>query len=184
MKTGFKRILRNANGAGRSLDASAFKGRHQVLEALAFDTAKQVLGLHLEIIESDFVFLHPAIAEDFDLAAGHAVSREGGVVCSARLLRKQHGETREIVCGGISPGQQCHQIGSHGMRDPCLVACDTVMRAVVGLHGACPQRAKVRAGIRFSEDGRWQDFSAGYLRQPMGLLVVRSANQDQLRRDL
>ena len=57
---------------------------HQLLEALALDAAEQVLGLHLEAVEGDLVFLHAAIAEHLDLGAGHAVRPGNGFASSPR----------------------------------------------------------------------------------------------------
>src|SRR5690606_39194991 len=68
----FHRILRNAERAGRRLDAGALEGLHELLEAITLLAAEQVFRLHLEIIEAELIFLHTAIAEHLDLAAGHA----------------------------------------------------------------------------------------------------------------
>ena len=70
------------------------------------------------------------------------------------------------------------------MRDPCLVAGDGIFAAIICLHRACAQAAKIGTGIRFGEHGCWQDFAAGNLWQPCLLLIVRAANQDQFGRDL
>ncbi len=73
----FERGLRHADGAGGGLDAGALEGAHQLAEALALDAAEQVGGGHPEAVEGEFVFLHAAVAEHRDLAAGHAGGREG-----------------------------------------------------------------------------------------------------------
>src|SRR3546814_3530510 len=46
------------------------------------------------------------------------------------------------------------------------------------------QRAEVGAGVGFGEHGGGQDFAAGDLWQPFGLLRVGAAHRDQLARDL
>jgi hypothetical protein len=89
-----ERVLGHAHGARRGLDARGLEGLHQLLEALALDAAEQVLGLDLEILEADFVFLHAAIAQHLDLAAGHALRGKRIVVRAARLFREEHGEAR------------------------------------------------------------------------------------------
>src|SRR6185295_9943984 len=84
------RGLRNSHGARGGLDARGLEGLHQLLEALPLDAAEQVLGLHLEAVEADLVFLHAAIAEHLDLAARHARRGEWIVIGAARLFGEQH----------------------------------------------------------------------------------------------
>jgi hypothetical protein len=100
---------------------------HQMFEALAFDAAEQVLGLHFKVVEADFIFLHAAIAEHFDLAAGHAFGRERVGVVAARFLGQEHGQAGEIVRRRIGPGEQRHHVCAHRVGDPGLVAGDRVI---------------------------------------------------------
>ena len=117
-----ERRLRHADGARRRLDAGGFERLHQLLEPLPLDAAKQVFRAHLEAVEGDLVFLHAAIAQHLDLAARHALGREGFGIGSARFGRKQHGEAAIARRIGVGAHQQGHQIGADGMRDPGLVA--------------------------------------------------------------
>src|SRR5579864_4237494 len=72
----FERVLGDADGARGGLHAGALEGRHQLLEALAFDPAEEPPFRHRETVEGDLVFLHAAIAEDPYLGAAHALGRE------------------------------------------------------------------------------------------------------------
>ncbi len=107
--------LGDADGAGGGLDAGAFEGRHQVLEAEALDFAEQVAGRHFEAVEAELVFLHAAIAEHFDLAAGHAFGGEGVLVRAARLLADEHREAGEVVGVRDRAGEDRHR-GRRGRR--------------------------------------------------------------------
>ena len=177
-----ERVLRHADGARRGLDARRFEGRHQLLEALALDAAEQVLGLHLEAVEGELVFLHAAIAEHADLAAGHASAGKGSASVprgfSARNME------RPAIAGLVRIGarQQRHQVGARRVGDPGLVAGDAVAVAVA--HRAGAQAAEVRAGVGLGEHGGRQDLAGRELRQPLLLLRLGAAEADQLGRDL
>ena len=152
---------------------------HQLLEAQAFDAAEQVLGLHLEAVEGDLVFLHAAIAEHLDLGAGHARRRERIVVGAARLLGEQHGEAAIAGLVRIGAHQQRHQIGAHRMGDPGLVAVDLVDVALA--HRARLQRGEIGAGIRFGEHRGRQHFAGGDLRQPFRASAPRCRRRGSVR---
>src|SRR5438445_6618463 len=64
--------------------------RSELLEAVAFDAAEQVLRLHLEAVEGDLVFLHAAIAEHLDLGARHAGRRDRGADRKSTRLNSSH----------------------------------------------------------------------------------------------
>ena len=128
-------------------------------EAHPLDAAKQVFCLHFELVKADFVFLHAAIAEHFDLAAGHALGGEGVGIIAAWLFSQQHGEAGEIVGRRIGARQKGHEVGADRVGDPGLVTGDLVGVAIK--YGAGAQAAEVGAGVRLCEDGCWQDFTAG-----------------------
>ncbi len=71
------------------------------LKPCALGAAEQILGLHLETVEAQLVFLHAAIAEHADLAAAHAGGREGIGVGAARLLGEEHREAAIVRRVGI-----------------------------------------------------------------------------------
>ena len=178
----FNRRLGNADGARRGLDARRFERRHQLLEAEAFDAAKQIFGLHPEAVERDLVFLHAAIAEHLDLGARHAGRGKRIGVGAARLFRQQHREAAIALLRRIGAHQQRHQIGAHRMRDPGLVAVHLVGVALA--HRAGLQRREIGAGIRLGEHRRRQHFAGCDLRQPLALLVFGAAAENKLGRDL
>ncbi len=68
------------------------------------------------------------------------------------------------------------------MRDPGLVAVDLVDVALA--HRAGLQRSEIGAGVGLGEHRRRQDFAGRDLRQPLGLLLVGAAAEDQLGCDL
>src|SRR6476619_1744175 len=55
------RRLCDADSARCRLNAGGLERLHQLLEPEAFASAKQILGLHLEAVEGNFIFLHAAI---------------------------------------------------------------------------------------------------------------------------
>ena len=131
-------------------------------------------------VEGDFIFLHAAIAEHFDLAAGHALGREGVGVVAARLFRQQHGQALVAGLVGIGAGQKRHQVGADRMGDPGLVAVDDIFVALP--HGARAQRGEVGAGVRLGEDGGRQDFARRDLRQIFFLLRLACRRTGSVRR--
>jgi hypothetical protein len=155
-----ERGLRDADGARGGLDAGAFEGLHELLEALTFLSAQQVLALHLEVVEIDRVFLHAAIAEHLDLAAGNAGVLPGLFVRARRLLGEEHGQAAVIGRVGHGARQNRHHMGPRGMGDPRLVAVQDPV-AVVILHRLRAQAAEVGAGVGLGEDGGRQDLTAG-----------------------
>ena len=68
------------------------------------------------------------------------------------------------------------------MRDPGLVAVDLV--DVAGAHRARLQRGEVGAGVRLGEHRGRQHLAGGDLRQPLALLLLGAAAEDQLGGDL
>ena len=86
----FERVLGHADGAGGGLDAGGLEGLHQLLEALVLLAAEQVGGGHAEAVEAELVFLHAAVAEHLDLAAGHALGGEVLRFVARLLLGDEH----------------------------------------------------------------------------------------------
>ena len=155
---------------------------HQLLEALALDAAEQVFGLHFEAVERDLVFLHAAIAQHLDLGAGHAGDRERVAVIAARLLGQQHGQPAIAGLRRIGAHQERHQIGADRMGDPGLVAKDLVDVAVT--HRAGLDRGQIGTGVRLGEHRSRQHLAGRDLRQPVALLLVGAAAENELGRDL
>src|SRR5690606_18869589 len=179
-KAEFERGLRNADSACGGLDAGAFESLHELLEALTFFAAEKVFCLHFEIIKTDFKFLHAAIAEHFDLAAGHALRREGVCIIAARLFCEQHGEAL-VAWLVIGAAEKRHHIGAGGMGDPCLVAGDLVNIPLAAT--ARLEACKVGAGIGFGENSGGKDLTACDLREPMRLLLRRTATKNEFCRN-
>ena len=155
---------------------------HQLLEALAFNATQKVRALHPEIVEVDGVFLHPAIAEHFDLAARNPCIDKGLRVGAGGFFGQEHRQAAIIAGAFNGAGQNGHHMGAGGMGDPCLVAIHHPVLAIAA--GAGAQAAKVRPGVRFGEDGRGQNLTAGEFRQPLCLLFRGAATQDQFGGDL
>jgi hypothetical protein len=106
-----ERGLRHADGARGGLDAGALEGLHQLLEALALFAAQQVLALHFEVVEVDRVFLHAAVAQHLDLAAGDAGVLPRCLVGAGRLFGQEHRQA--LVVGRV--GDRCAPArSSHG----------------------------------------------------------------------
>ena len=129
-----KSVLRHANGAGGGLDAGAFKGLHELLEALAFNAAQEIFSLHIKILKADFKFFHAAITQDFDFAAAHAFCRERVVIAAPRLFGEEHGQALVAFFLRNAPYKEGHEIGAHRMGDPGFVARHLVNAAI--LYGA------------------------------------------------
>ena len=172
----------NADGAGGRLNAGGLECRHELLETLALRASEELRDRHLETVEGDVVFLHAAIAEHLDLAAGHTGRRERVRVRPARLLGEQHRQPFVAGLGRVGPHQQRHEIGAHRVRDPGLLAGDLVDVALP--HGAGLERCEIRAGVRLREDGGRQNLAAGNAREVLLLLLFRAIGEDQLARDL
>ena len=173
-----KRGLCHADGTGGGLDAGGLEGAHQLLEALTFFATQQVVAFDVEIIKAQLVFLHAAIAQHLDLAAGHAFGWKGGLVRAGGFFGDEHRQSAVIGGVGIGAGQQGHDMGAGSMGDPCLVAGDFVI-AVLVLYCAGAKCAKIRACIRFGKDGSRQNFGAGDLGQPVFFLRIGAAAFDQ-----
>src|SRR5690606_2998808 len=77
----FERVLGDADGARRGLDAGALEGLHELLEPFALSPSEEICRRHPEAVEAEFVFLHAPVAEHLDLATGHAFGRKGGGIC-------------------------------------------------------------------------------------------------------
>ena len=118
--------LRHADRPRRSLNARRLERLHQLPEAQPLDAAEQILSLHLETVERDLVFFHPAIAEDLDFGARNACGRKWIIIGAARLFRQQHGESAVAAFARIGAHEQRHQISAYRVRDPSLVAVDFV----------------------------------------------------------
>ena len=95
-RTGPRRWRARRSGCGRSR-----RSRISCLKPWPSTPPSRFVGRHLEAVEAELVFLHAAIAEHLDLAAGHALGREGVAVGAARLRRQQH---REAAVVAWSPG--------------------------------------------------------------------------------
>src|SRR5215510_7078183 len=85
--------LRDTDRSRGSLNARRFESLHELFEAEAFDPAEQILGLHLEAVEGDFVLLHAAIAEHFNLGSAHSLCWKRALVIATRLFGEKHRET-------------------------------------------------------------------------------------------
>jgi hypothetical protein len=123
-KPEFERVLGDAHGAAGGLDAGGLKRLHELLEALALDTAEQPVGRHLESLEADLVFLHAAVAQHLDLGARHALDGERVGVAAAGLGRQQHGQAAVSALARVGAHQHGHQVGADRMGDPGLVTSD------------------------------------------------------------
>ena len=183
MQAGVQGGLGDADGTRRGLDPGAFKGLHQLLEALALFAAQQVLTLHVEAVEAQFVFLHAPVAEHLDLTAGHAGGGEGVFLGAGGLFGQEHRQTTVIRALGVRAGQHCHDMGAGSVGDPGLVAGDLVI-AIRSLHRPGAQAGQVGACVGLREDGRWQDLSGGEAGQPFLFLRIGATAKDQLCRDL
>ena len=170
--------LRHADRARRGLDARRLKGLHELPKAQSLDAAEQVLRLHLETVEGDFVLLHAAIAEHLDLGTRHTRGRKRMVIRAARLLRQQHGEPAVAGFVWIGAHEQRHEIGAHGVRNPCLVAVDLVNIALS--NRARLERGEIGAGIGLGEHCGGNDVARGELRQPVTPLFLGATADDQL----
>ena len=74
----------------RRSECARIESLHELFEAKTLDPAQQILGLHLETVESNFILLHAAIAEHFDLGSTHSLCRKWVLVIAARLFGKKH----------------------------------------------------------------------------------------------
>ena len=173
--------LCNSDRTRRGLDTGGLESLHQLLEAKAFDATKQVFGLHLETIEGNLVFLHPAIAEHFDFGAGHALHGKRVFVVAARLFGKQHRQAAMARLFRVGAHQQRHQIGAYRVRDPCLVAVDFVDIALTHRPGL--DRREIGAGVRFGKYGGGQHFTRGDFRQPFFFLRGGATAENQFSGD-
>ena len=173
----------DADGARRGLDARAFEGLHQLLEALPFLAAQQSVLRHRETFEAERIFAHPAIAEHLDLLARKTFVGEWIGFGAARLFGEQHGEAAIAGRVGIGAHQHGHQIGARGMGDPGLGAVDPP--AALGIApGPRAQRGEVRSRIGFGEDRGRQDGAIGEAGEEFRLLRLGPVRADQLARDL
>ena len=77
-------------GACGSLDARALEGLHQLFEAFALFAAQKVLAFDVEVIKCQLIFLHTAVAQHFDLAAGHAVGWKRVFLGAGSLFGQKH----------------------------------------------------------------------------------------------
>ena len=143
-----QRALRHADGAGGGLDAGGLEGAHELLEALALDAAEKVRGRDAEAVEGELVLLHAAVAEDLDLAAGHAGGGEGVGLGAARLRGEQHGEAGVVGGGGVGADEHGHQVGAGGVGDPGLVAGDERSPRRRGWRGCAGSRGRSRCRAR------------------------------------
>ena len=135
----------------------------------------------MEAVETELVFLHAAIAEHFDLAAGHAFGRKRVRVVARRFLGQEHRQALVVRRLRVRARQQRHHMGPGRVRDPGFIASYLIIVAI--FHRARAQRTKVRAGVRFREDGCGQGLGAGDPREPFFFLGVRPACDDQFGRD-
>src|SRR5436190_2015342 len=92
----------------------------------AIHAAQQILRLHLEAVKTDLVFLHAAIADDLDLGPRHSRRREWFVLTATGLFREQHGKPAVPRLVRVGAHQKRHQIRTHRMRDPGLVAVNLI----------------------------------------------------------
>jgi hypothetical protein len=148
------------------------------LKPWPFLGAEQVLRLHFKVFEADFIFLHAAITEHLDFTAGHAFGRERVFVGTARFLGQEHRQALVARLVRVGAGEQRHHVCAHGVGDPGLVAGDLVDITI--LDGAGAQRGQIGAGVGLGEHGGGQDLAGRDLRQPLALLFVGAASQDEL----
>ena len=90
------------------MNACAFKGAHELLEASAFFAPEQRVGWKLEVLEAELVLLHATVAEHLDLRAREPFVHELGLAVlarQARLLREEHREALVARLVGIGPGE-------------------------------------------------------------------------------
>ena len=178
-----ERRLGHADGARRCLDTGAFEGLHELLEALAFFAAQQVFTLHFEIVEIDRVFLHAPIAEHFDLTAGNAGILPRLLIRAGRFLCQEHGQAAMVCRVWHRACQHRHHMGARRMGDPGFVAVQRPV-TVGAFHGLGAQCAQIRAGVGLCEHGGGEDLTGGKPRQPLFLLRIRAATNDQFCRNL
>ena len=177
------RGLSDTDGARGGLDAGALEGFHELLEALALFPAQQVFTLHFEIVKVDGVFLHAAIAEHLDLTTRDTRILPRCLIRAGRLFREEHGQAAMVRRVRDGAGQNGHHMGARGVGDPRLVAVDGPI-AILALHGLGAQGAEVGARVRLRKHGRRQDLARRQTGQPLFLLLLGAAADDQLRRDL
>ena len=109
--------LRNADPARGSLDARAFEGRHQLLEAQPSHAAQEALGRHGEAVEDDLVFLHAAIAQNRDLAARSCPGSGRGRPRPPRCFGARNMQSPRIARGPwarCAPAQSSDPRARHG----------------------------------------------------------------------
>ena len=135
-------------------------------------------GRHLEAVEGDLVFLHAAVAEHLDLAAAHALGREGLAHRAARLFGDEHREALVAGLARVGARHQGHQVRARAVGDPGLVAGDAVERAVAHRPGL--ERSQVGAGAGLGEDRGDLELAARDAGQPPLLLRLGAALADQL----
>ena len=170
--------MRHTDGTRGCLDTGRFEGFHQLFEAFAFFAAQQVLTLHMEVVESQFVFLHAAVAQDLDFAAGHALGRERVFLGAGGFFGEKHGQTFVVVCRGIGARHQGHDLCAGGVGDPRLVAGNLIVTILV-FDRAGAQGPEVGPCVWLCEDSRWQGFGRRQTRQPFFFLFLRAARDDQ-----
>ena len=149
-----------------------------MLETHTFGAAQKVVAFDVEVIERQFVFFHAAVAQHFDLAAGHAFSREGVFLGAGGFLGDKHGQPLVVGCLGIRARKKGHDLCAGGMGDPRFVAGHRII-AVIIFDRTGAQRTQVRARIRLGEDGCGQRLSACQTGQPLLLLLFCTAANDQ-----
>ena len=127
----------------------------------------------MKLIKGQLIFFHPAITQNFNFAAAHALGGKWLGVRARCFFRKKHRQTAMISAFGVGARQKCHHMGARRMGDPCFIAGDLVIIALFCGPGA--QCAQIRSGVGFGKDCGWQNFGAGNFGQPMGFLIVGAA---------
>ena len=163
----------DTDGACGGLHPCAFKGLHQLLEALTRHATEQAVSRHGEIVEGNLILLHAAITQHRNLAAAHARRGKRLVLAATRLARQQQAQAAVAFVGGAGACQHGHQVAARAMGDPGLVAVNAPC-AIDHLRGAGAQRAQVGAGVGLGEHRRGQHLARGNAGQPAGLLPRRA----------
>src|ERR1700677_2449855 len=152
-------------------DPHVVQHAHRLLEPTAFAVAEQPLAADAGIIEKEFRLVRAAPMQRLDrLAAGYApgvdVNQENAHALRAafRVGLAYHGHHRAEVA----------------VRDPDLAAVDHIVVALALREGA--EAGDITAGLRLGEARLRDGFAARVSGQPLALLLLGAAGQDEIAR--